>query len=55
MLECTIKKVTIEAFYADAVDIIRDTLLGNASEGAPRPGMSFVENGMQVTDIEVLR
>ncbi len=54
VLKGTIKKVTIEAFYADAVDIIRDTLLGKASEGAPRPGMSFVENGMQVSDIEVL-
>jgi major vault protein len=51
VLKGTIKKVGIEAFYADAVDIVRDTILG---KGTPRPGMLFPENGMHVTDVEVL-
>jgi major vault protein len=54
VLKGTIKKYSIERFYADAVDVIRDTLLGKASEGSPRPGMLFPENGMHVTDVEVL-
>ncbi|MBL8943486.1 MAG: hypothetical protein JNK45_10075 [Myxococcales bacterium] len=51
VLKGTVKKVGIEAFYADAVDIVRDTILG---KGTPRPGMLFTENGMHVTDVEVL-
>lgn len=51
VLKGTVKKVGIEAFYADAVDIVRDTILG---KGTPRPGMLFPENGMHVTDVEVL-
>lgn len=54
VLKGTIKKFAIEAFYADAVDIVRDTLLGKVVEGAPRTGMFFPENGMHVTDVEVL-
>ncbi|MFO0634637.1 MAG: hypothetical protein U0168_17475 [Nannocystaceae bacterium] len=53
VLKGTIKKSAIEPFYADAVDIIRDTILGKAKDGE-RPGMRFSENGMHVTDVEVL-
>jgi major vault protein len=45
------KRKGIEEFYAQAIDIIRDTVLGI---GTPRPGRTFQENGMQVYDIEVL-
>jgi major vault protein len=54
VLKGTIKKVGIEPFYADAVDLVRDTILGKAGQGAARPGMLFPENGMHVTDVEVL-
>jgi major vault protein len=55
------KKQTIENFYNTATDFIRDNILGTAKlpdavnlQGAPRPGMPFPENGMRVTDVEVL-
>jgi len=54
VLKGTVKKFAIEAFYADAVDIVRDTLLGKAVQGGARVGMVFPENGMSVTDVEVL-
>jgi major vault protein len=54
VLKGTIKKVAIEPFYADAVDLVRDTILGKVAEGAKRTGMLFPENGMHVTDVEVL-
>lgn len=41
-------------FYTNAIDIIRDTLLGAAVEGETRSGMTFEENGMHVYDVEVL-
>lgn len=55
VLKGAIKKQNIEQFYAGAADIIRDTLLGKPVEGGgERPGMTFKENGMRVTDVEVL-
>lgn len=64
VLKGATKKHTIEHFYAQSVEIIRDTILGRASEPAElggagvdkgvRPGMRFAENGMRITDIEVL-
>ncbi len=54
VLRHAIKKYGIEAFYADAVGIVRDTLLGKSNEKGERTGMLFQENGMQVYDVEVL-
>ncbi|MEZ4363419.1 MAG: hypothetical protein R3B48_24810 [Kofleriaceae bacterium] len=64
VLKGAVKRHTIEHFYANSVDLLRDTILGRptatASDGAapnehaPRPGMKFPENGMRVTDVEVL-
>ena len=51
VLKGSAKKHTIEAFYARSVEIIRDAILGTAE---PRAGMVFDENGMRVTDVEVL-
>jgi major vault protein len=48
-----IKKYGIEAFYANSIDLIRDTILGKSEKGV-REGRSFSENGMQVYDVEVL-
>jgi len=55
VLKGAVKKHSVETFYAGSVDILRDVLLGRASDDkAPRPGMRFEENGMHVTDVEVL-
>ncbi|MCL4227243.1 MAG: hypothetical protein KJZ91_22500 [Myxococcales bacterium] len=60
VLKGAIKKVSIEQFYGGSIDIIRDVLLGRAEksdrpgEAGARPGMRFAENGMHVTDVEVL-
>lgn len=53
MLRNAIKQLGIEAFYANAIQIIRDTILGLSEEGK-RPGRHFEENGMHVYDVEVL-
>ena len=54
VLKGAVKKQSIEAFYAQSVEIIRDTLLGRGDDKGVRPGMRFIENGMVVTDIEIL-
>jgi major vault protein len=54
VLKGAIKKVSIEAFYGASVEIIRDTMLGKAGDGGARTGMRFAENGMRITDVEIL-
>ena len=54
VLKGSAKKHTIEAFYAQSVDLVRDTILGKPNADAKRAGMAFVENGMHVTDVEIL-
>jgi len=54
VLKGSVKKVSIESFYAGSIDIIRDVMLGKAGDGGSRPGMRFAENGMHVTDVEIL-
>jgi major vault protein len=49
------KKHSVEAFYAQSVEFVRDTILGKAGDGGGRTGMKFKENGMHVTDVEVLQ
>ncbi len=51
VLKGTVKKQPIDVFYAQSVEIIRDAILGTAEK---RTGMIFPENGMHVTDVEVL-
>lgn len=61
------KKVGVEEFMADSVAMIRDMILGKPHAPSPneeqeedgpaigeRPGLKFEENGMVVTDVEVL-
>ncbi len=50
------KNYGITEYYANVIDIIRDTLLGEASseEGGSRNGLKFDENGMKVYDVEIL-
>jgi major vault protein len=51
VLKGTVKQHAIEAFHARSTSIVRDAILGAAE---PRAGMLFAENGMRVTDVEVL-
>lgn len=55
LLRKSAKKIGIEEFSQNAIDIIRDTILGKCeTEGKPRPGRTFAENGMHVYDVEIL-
>ncbi|MBP8806298.1 MAG: hypothetical protein KBG48_20165 [Kofleriaceae bacterium] len=54
VLKGAVKKVSIETFYGASVELVRDTLLGKAGDGGARAGMRFAENGMRITDVEVL-
>lgn len=55
VLKGAVKRATIEDFYENATDFIRDVVLGTVEEGKARPGMVFQENGMRILDIEVLK
>jgi major vault protein len=48
------RKLRVEDFYANSTDYIRDFILGK-SEGGKRTGMAFEQNGMFVSDVEVLK
>lgn len=48
------RKQRVEDFYANSTEFVRDTILGKSVEGA-RLGMLFAQNGMKVTDVEVLK
>ncbi|MCS7086090.1 MAG: hypothetical protein RMM53_10030, partial [Bacteroidia bacterium] len=54
LLRNVAKARTITDFYANAIDIVRDSILGAPDENRQRPGRTFVENGMRVYDVEVL-
>ncbi len=54
VLKGSTKKHSIESFYAQSVDLIRDAILGKPDDKAQRAGMKFHENGMRVTDVEIL-
>jgi major vault protein len=50
-----VKKHDIMAFYANGIDILRDTVLGKElSKDGKRQGRIFEENGMRIYDVEVL-
>jgi major vault protein len=54
VLKGAVKKHSIEAFYASSVEVIRDTILGKPDEKGKRAGMLFHENGMRISDVEIL-
>jgi major vault protein len=54
VLKGAVRKTTIEQFYADSTAIVRDTIVGKPDGTGNRTGMVFEENGMIVTDVEVL-
>lgn len=53
-----VRKETIEYFYMNSEDSVRDTILGERVEGTDgstsRPGMLFAENNMHLYDVEIL-
>lgn len=51
-LKNAIRKVSIREFYGDDISIIRDIILGQHTENG-RTGLTFEENGMKVTDLEI--
>lgn len=53
VLKGAIQKMTVQAFYSNSTDVIRDIILGKNTDGA-RAGMKFEENGMRVVDVDVL-
>jgi major vault protein len=54
MIRNAVKQYGVEEFYANCINIIRDTVLGVTSEGEKRKGRFFEENGMRVYDVEIL-
>ena len=54
LLRAAIRRRSIDDVYANVVELVRDALLGTAAEGGARPGLAFSENGMRVTDVEIL-
>jgi major vault protein len=50
-----VRRMEIRTFHADGSAILRDIILGTKDESTgKRPGCRFSENGMVVTDVEVL-
>lgn len=47
-----IKKITIEEFYSNSTDIVRDIILGKKENGI-RSGMEFV-NGARIKDVDIM-
>jgi len=54
LLKGEARRHTIRDFYADPVAVIRDTILGAKTDGKDRTGRVFRENGMTITDVEIL-
>lgn len=54
VLRNAVKQFGVEQFYKDPIAIIRDAILGKATEGAERKGLAFKENTMRVYDVDVL-
>jgi major vault protein len=54
VLKGSAKKHAIEVFDAQAVELVRDAILGRPDDKGARAGMRFAENGMRITDVEVL-
>ena len=54
MIRNIVKQSGIEQFNDNAINIVRDTILGVQGEDGKRPGRGFDENGMRIYDVEVL-
>lgn len=54
VLKGRIRKLGIKEFWAAGADFVRDFVLGEVPEAGSRPGMVFEQNGMRITDVEIL-
>lgn len=54
LLKNHIRKVGVMEFYSNSTDIVRDIILGEKTEEG-RPGLTFEEIGLVVSDVEVLK
>lgn len=58
ILKTTAKKHTVQEFYTKGMEIVRDTILQRVKNPEDstkeRNGLYFSENGMRITDVEVL-
>lgn len=45
---------SVRDFYNNTVDIVRDTILGEKIDDEDRDGLLFTENGMHVTEVDLL-
>lgn len=53
-LAAEVKHHGIEMFYENAIEHIREVVLGKKDGDKPRAGTTFAENGMRIYDVEVL-
>jgi major vault protein len=51
----TVRNISVQDFYTDATSILRDLVLGAKDDKKGRPLKHFVENGMTVYDLEVIK
>lgn len=51
LLRNEVQRRTIEDFWSNKIDIVRDCVLGKTDDG-PRPGRTFEQNGMQIYDLD---
>lgn len=49
-----VRNISVQEFYIDAANILRDTVLGKKDETIGRPLKYFKENGMTVYDLEII-
>lgn len=54
LLKGAAKKLPCEELYRNYLQIVRDTILGQKTAGEKRLGLFFEENGMKVTEVDVL-
>ncbi len=53
-LRAGVVKQSIQDFYGNPIEILRDIVLGKPDEKGKRPGLLFEENGMKIYDLDVL-
>lgn len=53
-IRAAVQKMSVESFYGNHVDILRDIVLGKSADGEARKGARFEENNMRIYDMEVL-
>ena len=49
-----VQKISVEEFYSETIDIVRNIILGKQNSKAERKGGVFEENGMNIYDVEIL-